>query len=79
MHTTVDSFLIYENKWNFINDFKLNEFREGVNSMQTSLMRKTLDLSNTEDSFIYTRTLVEPKRASFFDFVFSKNKNQKIK
>ena len=78
MHTTVDSFLIYENKWNFINDFKLNEFREGVSSMQTSLMRKTLDLSNNEDSFIYTRTLVEPKRASFFDFVFSKNKNQKI-
>ena len=50
----IQKFTLYEKKWNFIDNFKLSDFREALNDAANVVSHKSFDFSNI---FLYTKRL----------------------
>ena len=68
---------LYENKWNFIDNFKLNDLREEINYIKNISHNKSVELKRS--NLINAKTVVEVKKNTIFnDFanIFKINRTQ---
>ena len=73
----IDDLSLYNNKWDFIHKFKLQEEREAfiIDSNQNIVTHKSLDFTAQKANYNFTNAMVDSKRNTLVNNVFVPKKN----
>ena len=72
MNCLIQKFSLYLNKWNFVDNFKLNDYRETLNEVASAVSHKSLDFTNNPGLLVGSKTM-ENKRNIYLDITSTVN------
>ena len=74
INSLINNYTLYKSKWNFIDNFKYNYYREAINIHSNIVSHKSFDLSSNVNRVAESKTVVDLKRNTFIDLSFLKIK-----
>ena len=74
INSLINNYTLYKNKWNFVDNFKNNYYREAMNVCSNFVSHKSFDLSSNSNRMAASKTVVSMKRNTFMDLSFLKRK-----
>ena len=66
---------LYDNKWNFIDNFKKKEPVEDPTDEDILMQHRSIDLSQQREKMILTSTMIVPKRSTLLGSIFGSKKS----
>ena len=74
INSLIYNYTLYKNKWNFIDNFKNNYYREAINIYSNFVSHKSFDLTSKLNRVAPSKTVADLKRNTFIDIPFLKRK-----
>ena len=73
----IQKYTLYENKWNFVDNFKLNDYREALNEAATIVAGRSFDFTLNTGLPIVSKSMTETKRNTYAEITNTVNKFNK--
>ena len=67
MNCLIQKYTLYENKWNFIDNFKLNDYREAINEAANIVLRRSFDFTTNQALSMVSKTMTDAKRNTYME------------